>query len=81
MQAKESLNHVANELDIEIKNLGVEIKTFKKFWLAEKYHQDYADKNSLKYQFYRYSCGRDSRLEKLWGDNARKDTQWTSAKP
>ncbi len=75
-QARESLKYVANELGVDVEELGVEIKTFTKFWPAEEYHQNYAEKNSLKYQFYRYSCGRDSRLEKIWGDNARKDTNW-----
>jgi peptide-methionine (S)-S-oxide reductase len=34
----------------------------------ESYHQDYYKKSPLRYQFYRYSCGRDARLEKIWGD-------------
>lgn len=38
------------------------------FFPAEEYHQDYYKKNSLKYKFYRYSCGRDKRLESIWGD-------------
>lgn len=37
------------------------------FHPAEAYHQDYAKKNPLKYRFYRTSCGRDARLEKVWG--------------
>lgn len=37
------------------------------FYPAEDYHQDYYMKNALKYKFYRYSCGRDARLETLWG--------------
>jgi peptide-methionine (S)-S-oxide reductase len=40
------------------------------FYPAEEYHQDYYQKNPLRYQFYRYSCGRDQRLEELWGSNA-----------
>jgi peptide-methionine (S)-S-oxide reductase len=34
----------------------------------ESYHQDYYEKSPLRYKFYRYSCGRDARLEKIWGD-------------
>ena len=45
--------------------------------MAEEYHQDYAEKNELKYKFYRFSCGRDKRLDKLWGDNARSTNLWT----
>ena len=37
------------------------------FYPAETYHQDYYRKNPLRYKFYRYSCGRDQRLEELWG--------------
>ena len=46
------------------------------FWLAEEYHQDFAEKYELKYKFYRFSCGRDQRLDKLWGDNARSTNLW-----
>ncbi|WP_321351575.1 peptide-methionine (S)-S-oxide reductase MsrA [Halopseudomonas oceani] len=38
------------------------------FYPAEEYHQDYYHKNPLRYNFYRTTCGRDSRLEELWGD-------------
>lgn len=38
------------------------------FYDAENYHQDYYKKNSLRYKYYRNGCGRDKRLEKLWGD-------------
>ena len=37
------------------------------FYAAEDYHQDYYKKNPLRYKYYRYSCGRDQRLEELWG--------------
>lgn len=37
------------------------------FTPAEAYHQDYYLKNPLRYKFYRYQCGRDQRLEELWG--------------
>jgi peptide-methionine (S)-S-oxide reductase len=37
------------------------------FYDAEDYHQDYYKKNSLKYTYYRWNCGRDRRLEQLWG--------------
>jgi peptide-methionine (S)-S-oxide reductase len=44
-----------------------EIVRFTEFFPAEDYHQDYYTKNPLRYKFYRYSCGRDQRLEELWG--------------
>jgi peptide-methionine (S)-S-oxide reductase len=37
------------------------------FYPAEEYHQDYYKKNPIRYKFYRYNCGRDNRLEELWG--------------
>ena len=37
------------------------------FYPAEQYHQDYYKKNPIRYKFYRYTCGRDQRLEELWG--------------
>jgi peptide-methionine (S)-S-oxide reductase len=37
------------------------------FYPAEEYHQDYYQKNPLRYKFYRHGCGRDNRLEELWG--------------
>ena len=40
------------------------------FYPAEKYHQDYAAKNPIRYRFYRTSCGRDQRLHEVWGARA-----------
>lgn len=37
------------------------------FYPAEEYHQDYYQKNPIRYKFYRSRCGRDQRLEQLWG--------------
>lgn len=37
------------------------------FYPAEAYHQDYYRKNPLRYKYYRTSCGRDARLQQLWG--------------
>ncbi|HEY4641189.1 MAG TPA: peptide-methionine (S)-S-oxide reductase MsrA [Thermoanaerobaculia bacterium] len=38
-----------------------------RFWPAEEYHQDYHTKNPIRYTFYRHGCGRDARLEQIWG--------------
>ncbi len=37
------------------------------FYPAEDYHQDYYRKNPIRYKYYRWGCGRDARLKKLWG--------------
>lgn len=40
------------------------------FWPAEEYHQDYYLKNPVRYRFYRWNCGRDARLQAVWGEAA-----------
>ena len=40
------------------------------FYPAENYHQGYYEKNPVRYKFYRFSCGRDARVEAIWGEQA-----------
>ncbi len=56
------------------KPIVTEIAAAPEFWPAEDYHQDYYKKNPLRYEYYRHGCGRDARVEALWGANARKST-------
>lgn len=42
------------------------------FYTAEEYHQDYYEKNPLRYKYYRNGCGRDRRLQALWGASGGK---------
>ena len=44
-----------------------EIRDRGQFWPVEEYHQDYSLKNPVRYRYYRWNCGRDQRLEQLWG--------------
>ena len=48
--------------------IQTEIEAAGPFYKAEDYHQDYYLKNPIRYRFYRFNCGRDARLEELWGN-------------
>ena len=75
--AKNALINASKELGVPLDKIAVELKQKNQFWLAEDYHQDFADRNELKYKFYRFSCGRDQQLDKLWGDKARSIQLWS----
>jgi peptide-methionine (S)-S-oxide reductase len=47
--------------------ITTEVADASAFYPAEEYHQDYHKKSSLQYKYYRYRCGRDQRLEEIWG--------------
>jgi peptide-methionine (S)-S-oxide reductase len=42
------------------------------FFPAEEYHQDFYTKSPVRYKFYRFNCGRNARVQALWGENAHK---------
>lgn len=49
------------------RTLSTEIRDAGPFWIAEDYHQDYYRTHAAQYNQYRAACGRDERLEQLWG--------------
>lgn len=51
--------------------IAVTIKPASEFWPAEIEHQGYAQKRPWRYAYYRHGCGRDARLDAVWGKDAR----------
>lgn len=62
--AEASREAVASRLGIEP---ATRILPATRFWPAEPYHQDYAQRNPVRYLLYRLRCGRDARLAEVWG--------------
>ena len=67
--AEASLDQVA-VLGLSDRPIDTQILDFQAFFPAEDYHQDYYLKNPTRYRYYRWRCGRDQRLQTLWGDEA-----------
>ncbi|TVP78688.1 peptide-methionine (S)-S-oxide reductase MsrA [Thioalkalivibrio sp.] len=51
--------------------IATEILDRDTFYAAEEYHQNYYQKNPLRYRFYVTTCRRYARLDQIWGDEAR----------
>ncbi len=51
-------------------SVEVQIEPLAAFYPAEDYHQNYYKENKIRYWYYRNRCGRDARLEDVWGDEA-----------
>ncbi len=61
--ARATLNQAAAQLGQPVKTL---VLAAAPFYTAEEYHQNYYQKNPIRYAFYRSRCGRDARLKQLW---------------
>ncbi len=76
--AQASAASAASELGVSRSKIKVQIRDSVRFWPAEDYHQNYAKNNQLRYRYYRFSCGRDRRLDAVWGERARSGTAWVN---
>lgn len=61
--AQDKLSEIKQRFDKEPTILLLDSATF---YPAEDYHQNYSEKNPVRYKFYRWNCGRDQRLEQVW---------------
>ncbi|MFZ9849715.1 MAG: peptide-methionine (S)-S-oxide reductase MsrA [Vulcanococcus sp.] len=75
-EARASLQAAARELGRPAAALRVQIRPLQAFWPAEAYHQNYAELNAVRYRYYRWACGRDRRLDAIWGSRARRGLAW-----
>jgi len=67
--AQASLKKVVEKFKGQIVATPVlDLTTFYPIKGKESYHQDYYKNNPVRYKFYRFSCGRDRRLNELWGE-------------
>jgi len=65
--AEVAKSEIARDLGADIATAVLKAPTF---YPAEDYHQNYYEKNPIRYKYYRYSCGRNARVKELWGDRA-----------
>ena len=66
----EKLKEIINDYILKIENnhnqkVQTLVLPFKNFYLAEDYHQDYYKKNPIRYNYYKYSCGREQKIKQL----------------
>lgn len=51
----------------KFKTIYTTVEAAKTFYMAEEYHQDFYRTNPMRYQFYKTTCGRENRLNEVWG--------------
>ncbi len=50
------------------KKIATQLRDAAPFYAAEDYHQNYYQKNALRYKMYKYGSGRPDKLKEIWGD-------------
>jgi len=76
LNAEQKAEAAASKADMDAsgrfgKPIVTPIKPATPFYAAEEYHQDFYQKNPVRYWYYRSRSGRDDYLESIWGkDNA-----------
>lgn len=65
-RANQSKAHIVNVKPFKA-DIVTPVLATSDFYDAEDYHQDYYKKNKIRYKYYRNGCGRDKKLERLWG--------------
>jgi len=71
-QAMNSLK-ILDKSGVYPKPIVVKIREAEVFYVAEDYHQNYAEENPLRYKYYRFNSGRDQYLETIWSKNSMND--------
>jgi methionine-S-sulfoxide reductase len=66
-----------NNSHVYEKQASVDILERKVFYKAEEYHQEYADKNPLRYQLYRQGSGREGFVNKTCQIREEKHINWS----
>jgi peptide-methionine (S)-S-oxide reductase len=67
MLAQASLDAVSKRFPQQ--QVVTEILPAAAFWPVEEGHQDYYLKNPTRYKYYKWNCGRQQRLDDIWGES------------